>query len=174
MREYYYLVASLPLLEFGMKTPVAYEDFLSRCLEQLTPKDLAIIKRTNIFPSEDTEEAFPALREWKIFDRALRNELVKYRASKRSKDASEYIRGEDYKDPFLAIEAHWAVNEESPVEAERFLDKIRWEKIEELEKAHYFDIDYLVTYALRLQILERWQKINSEGGAQVLKDMISA
>ncbi len=174
MREYYYLVASLPLLEFGMKTPVAYEDFLFRCLEQLNPKDIAVIKRTNILSPEDTEDDFPTLREWKIFDRVLRNELVKHRASKRSRDASRYIRGEDYGDPFLAIEARWAVNEESPVDAERFLDKIRWEKIEELEKAHYFDIDYLVTYALRLQILERWQKINAEGETQVLKDLVSA
>ena len=174
MREYYYLAASLPLLEFGMNMPVVYEDFLSRCSEQLDPKDIAIIKKTNISPSEDTECDSRTLREWKRFDVTLRNELATYRSSKKSKDASKYIRGEGYKDPFLAIEARWALNEESPLEAERFLDKIRWEKIEELEKTHYFDIDYLVKYALRLQILERWQKINSEGGTQVLKDLVSA
>ena len=174
MSEYYYLVASLPLLEFGMKMPILYEDFLSRCKDELSPKDLDIIKRAKIRPAEDIEDASLTLRQWKRFEATFRNELAGHRASKRSKDASRYIRGEGYKDPFLAIKAHWAVNEESPLEAERFLDRLRWEKIEELERTHYFDIDYLVAYALKLEILERWQNINSEGGMQVLQGLVSA
>ncbi len=174
MREYYYLAASLSLLEFGMKIPVRYEDFLSYCEEQLSIKDLETIKRAKITPAEDPEDPCPTLREWKKFDTTLRNELSGYRASKKSKDAAVYTRGEGYLDPFLAIEAHWAINEESPLEAERFLDRLRWERIEELEKEHYFDIDYLVAYALKLQILERWQRIDSEGGMQVLQGLVSA
>lgn len=173
MREYYYLAASLPLLEFGMKTPIAYEDFLFRCEGQLSVKDLGIIKRAKIMPSEDTEESSPTLKEWKRFDTTLRNELLKHRASKKSKDASKYIRGDGSSDPFLAAQTHWAVNEESPLEAERFLDKIKWDKIEELEKLHYFDIDYLIAYALKLQILERWQKISSEGGVEILQGLVA-
>ncbi len=174
MREYYYLAASLPLLEFGMKMPVLYEDFLSSCQEQLSIKDLETIKRTNLTPTEDPEDPCPTLREWKKFDTTLRNELSRYRASKKSKDAAVYIRGEGYLDPFLATEAHWAINEKSPLEAERFLDRFRWERIEELEKEHYFDIDYLIAYALKLQILERWQRIDSEGGMRLLQDLVSA
>ena len=174
MREYYYLAASLPLLEFGMKMPVSYEYFLSCCEEQLSVRDLEIIKRAKIVPTEDPEDPCPVLREWKKFDTTLRNELSRYRASKKSKDAAVYTRGEGYLDPFLAIEAHWAINEESPLEAERFLDRFRWERIEEFEKEHYFDIDYLIAYALKLQILERWQRIDSEGGMQVLQDLVSA
>lgn len=174
MREYYYLAASLPLLEFGMKMPILYEYFLSCCQEQLSIKDLETIKRTKIAPTEDQEDHCPTLREWKKFDTTLRNELSRYRASKKSKDAAVYIRGEGYLDPILAIEAHWAINEESPLEAERFLDRFRWERIEELEKEHYFDIDYLIAYALKLQILERWQRIDSEGGMRVLQNLVSA
>ena len=174
MREYYYLVASLPLLEFGMKMPVSYEDFLSCCQEQLSIKDLETIKRTKIAPTEEAKDPCPTLREWKKFDITLRNELSRSRASKKSKDAAVYIRGEGYLDPFLAIEAHWAINEDSPLEAERFLDRFRWERIEELEREHYFDIDYLIAYALKLQLLERWQRIDSEGGMRVLQDLVSA
>ena len=173
MREYYYLVASLPLLEFGMKIPISYEDFLSRCREQLSIKDLEIIKRTNITPSEEAKDPCPVLRGWEEFDITLRNELSKYRASKKSKDPVAYIRGEGYFNPILATEAHWAVNEDSPLEAERFLDRLRWERIEELEREHYFDINYLVTYALKLQILERWQQIDAEGGMRILEDLVS-
>ena len=174
MREYYYLTASLPLLEFGMKMPVSYEDFLSCCEEQLGIKDLETINRTKIAPTEDPEDTCPTLREWKKFDTTLRNELARYRASKKSKDAAIYTRGEGYLDPFLAIEAHWAINEESPLEAERFLDKLRWEKMEEIEREHYFDIAYLIAYALKLQILKRWQGIASEDGMRVLQELVSA
>ena len=174
MREYYYLVATLPLLEFGMKMPVSYEDFLSSCQEQLSIKDLEAIKRTSIAPLEEAKDPCPTLREWKKFDITLRNELSRYRASKKSKDAAAYIRGEDYFDPFIATEAHWAINESSPLEAERFLDRFRWERIEEIEREHYFDLDYLIAYALKLQILARWQRIDSEGGMRVLQDLVSA
>ena len=157
-----------------MKMPISYEYFLSCCRQQLSTKDLETIKRTNIAPTEDSEDDCPTLRQWKKFDITLRNELSRYRASKKSKDAAVYIRGEGYLDPFLATEAHWAINEASPLEAERFLDRFRWEKIEELEREHYFDIDYLIAYALKLQLLERWQRIDSEGGMRVLQDLVSA
>ena len=175
MREYYYLVATLPLLEFGMRMPISYEDFLSSCREQLSSKDFEIIKRTNIAPTEEAKDPCFTLRQWKGFDITLRNELSRYRASKKSKDTAAYIRGEDYLDPILATEAHWAINEKSPLEAERFLDRFRWERIEELEREHYFDIDYLIAYALKLQILRRWQRIvDSEGGRRVLQDLVRA
>ena len=175
MREYYYLVASLPLLEFGMKMPISYEDFFSSCREQLSSKDLEAIKRAKIAPTEEAKDPYPTLGQWKRFDITLRNELSRYRASKKSKDTAAYIRGEGYLDPFIATEAHWAANEASPLEAERFLDRFRWETIEELEREHYFDIDYLIAYALKLQILGRWQRIvDSEGGMRVLQNLTSA
>ena len=58
-----------------------------------------------------------------------------------------------------------------PLEAELYLDRIRWEKLEELEKNHYFDITYLVAYALKLQILERWDRINSIGGDEAMQKL---
>lgn len=173
MREYYYLIASLPMLEFGMKMPISCGDFLKRSRGQLSPADMGIIERIKTDPFEDTEDPSPTLKEWKRFDRALRNEIVRHRAVRTGKDPLEHIRGENYPDPFVSGFAHWAVHEDSPIEAELYLDRVRWEKIEELEKGHYFDIDFLVAYALKLQILERWSRINSEGGMEALQALLS-
>jgi len=172
MREYYYLIASLPMLEFGMKMPISYVDFLKRSREQLGSTDMGIIERIKIGPFEDTEDLSLTFKEWKRFDRAFRNEIARHRAARTGKVPLEHIRGENYPDPFVSGFARWAVHEDSPIEAELYLDRVRWERIEELEKGHYFDIDFLVTYALKLQILERWDRINSEGGMASLQALL--
>lgn len=165
-------MASLPMLEFGMKIPFSYSDFLERCKKQLSFGDMALIKRVEIGPFDDAEDSSPILREWKRFDTTLRNELSRCRANRKSKDASKYIRGEGYLDPFVSSFTHWACKCDSPLEAEISLDRFRWEKIEELGKWHYFDIDYLVTYGLKLQILERWKRINKANGTEVLQEVL--
>jgi len=161
------------MLEFGMKMPFSYSKFLMLCREQLTEHDMGIIKRTGIEPCEDFEENSMALREWKKFDIALRNEIVRVRASKKAEDPVKYIWGESYVNPYLAGSAQWAISQDSPIEAELSLDRLRWEKIEELGRGHYFDIDYLITYTLKLQLLERWERINSGNGMEVLQGLLS-
>lgn len=146
--SYYYIIASLPMLHFGMKPPFSYPDFLS-LWEPGSHSDL--------------------LKEWERFNKSLANELVRTRAVKRGKDPNKYLRDSDGLDPFIAPLAHWATNQDSPMEAELYLDKIKWEKIEELKAGHYFDIEYLIAYGLQLQILERWDKINSGDGVEILE-----
>lgn len=160
------------MLEFDTKPSISYKDFVSRCSEQLVPADMEAIQRATIAPCNDAMDASLTLREWKAFECSLRNELARHRAGRHSKDPSRYMRGEGYPDPFTAGLAQWAVNQDSPTDSELFLDRARWDKLGELKKFHYFDIDYLITYALQLQILERWARINSEGGMQVLAGLV--
>jgi len=159
------------MLEFGKGMPFSYDRFLSVCGEQLSPADMAVVGRTDIAPCENADDSCLILEEWKSFDIALRNELARQRARRRGKDAAAYIRGEDYADPSVIGLAQWAVNRDSPIEAELALDRFRWGKLEEMRKGHYFDIGFLVTYALKLQILERWERIDSEGGMEVLEEL---
>ncbi len=149
------------MLEFGEKPVISYEDFLESCRTQLSPANMAIIKKAEEW------------KKWSRFNTALKNEIAVFRATKKSKDSAKYMHGEDDRDPLLVSSAHWAVNLDSPLEAERFLDQLRWEKLEELSKNHYFDIDFLVTYALKLKILERWQTINSQDGMQTLQTLVT-
>lgn len=170
---YYYLIASLPMLHFGMKMPFSYEVFIEKCKSELSQDDMDILERVSIKPSEDIDDRLALLKEWKRFDRNLRNELARNRANKKGKDHNRYIRGNEGPDPFIAPLAHWAVNQDSPMEAELYLDKIRWEKIEEIKTGHYFDIEYLASYGLQLKILERWSRINSGEGAKILNELIA-
>ncbi|MDP2910747.1 MAG: DUF2764 family protein [Candidatus Omnitrophota bacterium] len=148
MKNYYYIIASLPMLHFGMKPPFSYPDFLALW---------------------ESHSHHALLKEWERFNKSLANELVRTRAVKKGKDPNKYLRDSDGLDPFIAPLAHWATNQDSPMEAELYLDKIKWEKIEELKAGHYFDIEYLIAYGLQLQILERWDKINSGDGVEILE-----
>lgn len=169
--EYYYLVASLPMLDFVMAAPVSYEDFLGHCREQLSEKDIEIILRATIEPIQATEDNCTTLQKYREFDRQLRNELVVVRAAKKEKEKFDYIKGDYYTNPFLVHQVHVIFSQESPREAERMLDRMRWETIEDLKSGHYFDIDYLVAYALELQILERWEKIVKVKGSEILEEI---
>lgn len=172
--EYYYFAASLPYLEFGMRAPVSYERFLSLAAEQLEGPDRRTIQRAKTGPCDDPDDPVPVLKEWKNFDVSLRNELARTRAAKKSRDPAQYIRGENYPDPFTAGFARWAAGQANPLEAEIYLDRIRWGKIEELEKGHYFDIGHLIAYALKLQILQRWDRINSVGGDEAVRILLQS
>ena len=154
-----------------MKAPLSYSDFLLLCREHLAAADIEIIKRVSL-PPEDRKDSSQTLKEWKKIDITLRNELAKSRAHKYGRDLLQYVRGEGYQDPFVSHFAQYITSYASPLEAELSLDRLRWEKIEELKKGHYFDIDYLITYALQLQILERWDNINSSGGMEVLQGLL--
>lgn len=164
---YYYLIASLPMLQLGMKPPFSHKEFLKKCRGLVSDGDMGFIEK-------EIEDRSAVLKEWNRFDKCLRNELVKYRAVKRQKDPEYYINKEVSFDPFIAALSHLAVKEDSPLDAELYLDRVRWDKLDELEIGHYFDIDYLVIYGLKIKILERWFRINSGSGMDVLEDMLGA
>jgi len=170
-KSYYYIIASLPMLHFGMKPPLSYPDFLEACSHELNKNDIDILAELSIEPSADTDDKLPFLKEWKIFNRSLGNELVKTRAAKKGKDPNRYLRGDNGIDPFIAPLTHWAVNQDSPMEAELYLDRVRWDKVEEIKTGHYFDMEYLAAYGLQLKILERWHRINSVDGVKVLEGL---
>lgn len=112
------------------------------------------------------------LVQWQTFDTALRNELVRIRAARKQKDAARYLRHDGYTD---ASTAHTAVNayrNTSLLAVERSLDEARWRALDELAAGHYFDFDFLVLYALKLLLLERWQVIRVADSALILEEAL--
>jgi hypothetical protein len=58
------------------------------------------------------------------------------------------------------------------LEAEKALDLERWQLLEELACGHYFDLDALLIYALKLLILERWAKINLADKEHIMQETL--
>ncbi|MFH1354950.1 MAG: DUF2764 family protein [Candidatus Omnitrophota bacterium] len=159
------------MLQFGTKQPFGFDKFLEICQDKISQDEIDIIKQ--LAAEFDYQGTQPTLEKWRAFDTALRNELVKIRAIHQHLDPLKYIRKEE---AFSSYIAHIAINAQrnpSVLEAEKMLDQERWNKLEELALGHYFDLDALIIYALKLQILERWERIYSTDKAQLISGVLN-
>ena len=130
------------------------------------------------------------LRAWSVFDRTLRNvtAAVAARAAgraveesvvgegdiveqlQRSSAADFGLRGElPYIDAVIA-----AMNDEANlVEKERKLDLIRWSEAAELATFDYFDIDAILSYLVRVNIVARWTRLDAARGREMFDRLMS-
>ena len=171
---YIYLISSLPMLHFGMKLPFSFKEFIARCQQLIPEEDLRIIEFASIAGSYPEAPANATLKKWQEFDIALRNELVKIRAPRKKIDPLKYLRPDNIghlQAAQIAIHAHRIP---SLIESEKALDQGRWDFLDGLSLGHYFDIDFLITYAHKLLILERWEKIIQGAGRHLLEETLGA
>lgn len=129
------------------------------------------------------------IREWGAFDRTLRNisAAVAARSAQReiehstigegdivdqlhrSSAADFGLRGElSYVDAVLA-----AVNDEQNlVEKEHKIDMIRWNESIELTSSDYFNVNAVLAYLVRVNIVARWSLLDKERGRQMFHRLL--
>ncbi len=166
---YYYLVASLQILDFEKESALSYQEFLDLCREQLTNKDFEILSKATL-QYDDPNPVNHVLDRWAKFNRRFRNELARIRAKNKGQDSSDYTRGDLYVDSFAIEVSHRALKADNPLEAEKILDRFRWKKLEELIRRDVFHVEVLIVYALQLQILERYKHIGSSKGKEKFEE----
>ena len=174
MADFYtYLIASLPMLHFGMKPPFSFERFLDVCRQFIPKKDFQLL-RTLPQPEHYVEKGTRqrSIQKWIEFDGALRNELARIRATKKHIDPAMYLRPDGYTGSSLAPAGMAANITTSVLDAEKTLDETRWKALEELATGHYFDLDVLITYAYKLLLLQRWEDIRSADGTILLEQAL--
>ncbi|MDP8267042.1 MAG: DUF2764 family protein [Candidatus Aceula meridiana] len=164
MSDFYYLAASLPSLDFEKALPFSYREFLDNCQRLISEKDFCILNQA-VLDFDNTHAEHPTLWAIAKFNRLFKNEMVRVRAKRIDKDSSDYVRGDRYADQISVDVVNRAAKAENPFESEKILDRYRWEKFDEISVNHLFDLIFLITYSLKIQLLERHQEINSEKGA---------
>lgn len=160
------------MLNFGAKPPFSFEQFRKICQRVIPESDIAILKQVSITGEYSYQSSQPTLRGWRAFDTVLRNELAKIRAARKRVDPLKYLRADVYADPSVTRIALNAYRNPSTLEAERMLDQERWHVLEEEACGHYFDIDFLIVYAHKILILERWEKIDTADKTQRLEEVL--
>ena len=163
-KAYYYTAATLPMLFYDNQLPVRREDFLDICSRTMSEADFQAVETCTIAVEEEGKTGGFAgqYRAWEI---ALRNALVKVRAKEQGLDEREFLR--EGGDGFGVEEiASSAIKIDSPLEAEHFLNRARWHYVEELTSGHIMDLEYLQGYFLQLQILERKESFQEDKGFQ--------
>lgn len=171
---YPYLIASLPMLHFGMRPPFTFEQFLQVCRNLVPGKDYQVLC-TLPGPEQYTAGSWPHpfIRQWVEFDTALRNEMATLRSGKQHSDRGGGLRPDTYTGPPLAGVISAADLSPSLLEGERVMDEARWRKLDELEAPHHFDLEVLISYAYKLCILIRWDRVRGADRARILDEVVS-
>lgn len=129
------------------------------------------------------------LKGWGEFDRNLRNIAAAVAAREagravkdvlvgggeiveqlsRSSAADFGLRGElPYIDAVIAAVS----DEKNIVEKERKIDAIRWSEAEEIAVFDFFNVDYILSYLVKVNIVARWTLLSPEVGRQMLNRLI--
>lgn len=124
--------------------------------------------------SEEPDELLSAAAaDFRSFDRALRNALVQARSDNAERVNRNVRRGDVGYAARAEEAAREAVNSD-PLEAERYLDRVRFDFLSELEVGHYFDFENIVIYCLKLQIIARRAARTDETGREVFEHSYEA
>ena len=187
MNNYEYIVASLPVIEPGSRlgSSSAANAIIDDIREQLSNKDNALV--TMLLDGFDPEKLNAGfyraclgsgsrfLREYFLFDLFLRNTKVEYLNASlgrpEGKDVLLLEELEDYefeqKEEIVEILSGTDI-----IGREKGLDMAIWEHVEEVTTMDVFDMDAILGFIARLKIIDRWEKLDPETGAELFRRLI--
>lgn len=187
MNNYEYIVASLPVIEPGSRlgSSSAANAIIDDIREQLSNKDNALV--TMLLDGFDPEKLNARfyraclgsgsrfLREYFLFDLFLRNTKVEYLNASlgrpEGKDVLLLEELEDYefeqKEEIVEILSGTDI-----IGREKGLDMAIWEHVEEVTTMDVFDMDAILGFIARLKIIDRWDKLDPETGAELFRRLI--
>lgn len=102
------------------------------------------------------------LASWVTWEVTMRNASAEARARALELEGSDYVVATDiegWRDDFNSIVNEWSTAA-NPLEAQRTLDRARWNWIRENENHFSFSNDELIAYAAKLLLNVRWQRLN--------------
>jgi hypothetical protein len=148
------------------------EAFRDLCKGALSDADLAVLNLCTLDPDAEgglsgaessglRSSAF--INDWRNWERSLRLNLARYRAQRLRRERGAALDPPDYPADAAAA-AKAAVAMDSPLEAEIFLGKARWDAIELFQGIDYFSNNTLFAYLLKLRLLERRALFKAEEG----------
>ena len=194
MNNYEYIVASLPDIttgwKFGEKTP---EDYIEEIVSLCSNKDRETItflmdgycdeKLNAEFYCEALQHKNEFIREFFLFDLNVRNAKVKYlnKALGREADRDVLTFGEDAAPKVLeatekefeeaaALEAVFA--QADILSRERGIDDLMWDKISNLTTFNYFDINAILGFITKLNIVARWFRLDEQTGREMFRKLV--
>ncbi len=129
------------------------------------------------------------VREWFAFDQTLRNISAAYIARSHKWPIAEQLVGEgdlvkalsqssagdfglrgeiDYIESIIAL-----LDTPNMVEKEQRLDQIRWSKADELTTFDYFNLNTLLAYLAKANIIQRWTVLDRKQGEAMLNRLLA-
>ncbi|MGN1045903.1 MAG: DUF2764 family protein [Candidatus Cryptobacteroides sp.] len=185
MHNYHYIVASLPELTSGWKfQDKSADDLTGEIREQCGKDDLALldILQESFIPDNLTQEFYQKalassnafIREYFTFDLKVRNAKVRYLNKELSRPADKDVIAlaipESDQDEDGRIAA--AFKGDDLLARERAVDDLYWEKIDSLSLMHWFDMNVIMAFILKLHIIDRWHLLDEQTGREMFKKLV--
>ena len=162
----------MPYLVYGQTVPMSSAEFRDLARGKMSSAEAAILDYCTLdpgFSAPPTHSAF--INHWREWERALRLNLGKNRAQKLK-------RGEAADAPEHPADAVTAAKNalalDSPLDAEIFLDKARWDAIDNFQGINTFSEDAIYAYLLKLLLMERRTAFNHDEGFTEYKALYAA
>ena len=130
------------------------------------------------------------LKEWSTADRTIRNIVAATLARRQGVAVESVVVGGDsvaaalsrssaadfglrteipYVEPLIAA----VVDEHNMVEKERKIDNIRWSVLSELSSFDYFDVNAVIAYLVKVNMVARWAALDAKVGREMFDRLVS-
>ena len=164
MAEYYFMsqLPSLDGVSENVALPITEERFLDLCGRFLGKKAQSELSKLTLTPPRTNEDTKSLLIDaWNKGERDLRLALAKARADKMKKTFD--TENKNFSVDLMKV-ARTAVDSESPLEAEKFLNRYRMDFLETLRPLNAFSEDSVYYYGLKLKLILRMRQFNADIG----------
>ena len=186
MDNYAYIIASLPVLnQEDHPEHFVAEEILAEIREQLSARDNSVLdlllegydpdKLDAEFYRRALAHGNRFIREWFRFDLDLRNATVAFLNDSLGRPEGQDLvfLTEREAEEFPEEEAvQQVLNRADLLQRERGLDDLRWQKVDELTAMDVFDLELILGFVAKLQIIDRWLKLDPESGRELFRKLV--
>ena len=130
------------------------------------------------------------LKEWSRIDRTIRNIVAATVARQNDVAVASVVVGDDSVTaalsrssaadfglrtelPFVEQLVSIVTDEHNMLEKERKIDNIRWAEISELSTFDYFDINAIIAYLVKVNMVARWVALDAKAGREMFDRLVS-
>ncbi len=169
MGAYYYLLASLPSLEFNAPPPLSHEEFLALCEPWAPARDLTALAAASVEPPDPDPLSTPRgpLGPVSSFVRGFAWEAALIRAGRLGRQPPPEPSGPMDPDA-RRLAASLFASGADPLETEIRFSRALWDFLEDLALGHDFDAFALMIYGCKLLILARTARFDARRGGERL------
>jgi len=181
--NYHYIVAGLPdiLLDFEQK-PLDFTRIVDAITQTLSPKDQRLIEwlqrglaqecLSPHFHRAAAKIKNSFIRDYFAFDLEMRQLLATVSLLKEASAPANALQAVKNQSD-LSARLFAALETEHIVEREQKLDRLRWERATEICTFHYFDIDVILCFLLKVSIVKRWMHLDKARGQKLFKELVT-
>lgn len=184
MKNYEYIISSLPALSLGWNFPggASFDSYVDWIRSQLDKKDkqaldklLAGYKDENLVPGfyqDALSDSEPFIREFFAFDLNVRNAKARFLNKAFDRPLDQDTIALDAGDFPEAEQLQGIFQSPDLLERERGLDGLFWDKISRMTVFNYFDLSAVLAFVAKLHIIGRWFALDEESGRRMFLSLV--